>query len=88
MDEKQWEKHLAAEGFGNIFVWTDGPHVFYPDHTHGKTTAHIILEGEMTIVSEGAAQTVKAGGRFDVAANAVHSATMGPKGCQYMVGEK
>ena len=88
MDERELEKRLAAEGFGNIFVWRDGPNGSYPDHTHSKTTAHIILEGEMTIVSGGTTQTVKAGGRFDVPANAVHSATMGPKGCKYMVGEK
>ncbi len=88
MDEKEWERKLLEEGFKTVFVWRDGPNVFYPDHKHGQTTAHVILDGEMTIVSEGQTQTVRAGGRFDVPANTIHSATMGPNGCKYMVGEK
>ena len=30
----------------------------------------------------------KAGDRFDVPANVVHRARIGPQGCVYMVGEK
>ncbi len=87
-NEKEWEEQLREEGFRRVFVWRDGPNVFYSGHTHGMATAHIILEGEMTIVSEGKTLAVKAGGRFDVPANTVHSATMGPAGCRYLIGEK
>ncbi|MGH9357609.1 MAG: cupin domain-containing protein [Terriglobia bacterium] len=82
------EKKLRAEGFTSTYVWEDGPSAFYPDHTHSSTTAHIILRGEMTVICEGNQQTVKAGGRFDVPARAVHSARMGPQGCRYLIGEK
>lgn len=88
MNEKIWEKKLRDEGFAVTYVWEDGPNVFYPDHTHSSTTAHIILSGEMTVISEGNQQTVKQGGRFDVPAQAVHSARMGPHGCRYLIGEK
>ncbi len=88
MNIKNWEKKLREEGFGHIFTWADGPHAFYPDHTHTGTTAHVILEGEMTLTSEGVTRTYRAGERCDVPAHAVHSARMGPAGCRYIVGEK
>lgn len=88
MDVKEWEKELAREGFGGFFVWQDGAHAFYPDHTHSGLTAHVILEGEMTLTSEGETRTYKAGDRVDVPAHTIHSARMGPRGCKYLVGEK
>jgi len=88
MNLKDWEKKLREEGFGRTYVWQDGPEAFYPDHTHPMTTAHVILEGEMTLTSEGETRTYKAGDRCDVPAGAVHSARMGPAGCRYLIGEQ
>ncbi len=88
MDAKDWEKKLSSEGFHTTYVWQDGPNTFYPDHTHSTATAHIILEGEMTVTSEGKTQTFTVGDRFDVPAHTVHSARMGPQGCRYLIGEK
>lgn len=85
---KAWEKLLADEGFGEFFVWQDGPGASYPDPSHSGLTAHIILEGEMTLTSEGQTRTYQAGERADVPAGAVHSAKMGPRGCRYLVGQK
>ncbi len=81
-------KQLSAEGFAHTYVWQDGPRAFYSNHTHGGMTAHIILDGEMTLTMEGKSQAFRAGERCDVPAGAVHSAQMGPKGCRYLVGEK
>lgn len=88
MNEDDWAKKLGEEGFKTVFVWQDGPGAFYPDHQHDETTAHIILTGEMTVTFARQTQTYKAGERFDVPANAVHSAKMGPQGCRYLIGEK
>jgi len=88
MNEKDLQKQLREEGFSHTFVWRDGPHVFYPDHTHATGTAHIILEGEMTLTMDGQTHTFRAGERCDVPAGAVHSACMGPRGCRYLIGEK
>ncbi len=88
MDAKQWERELTKEGFGDFFVWQDRPRAFYPEHTHSELTAHVILEGEMTLVLEGKSRTFEAGERVDVPARAAHSARMGPKGCKYLVGQK
>ncbi len=52
-------------------------------------TAHIVLEGEMTLTCNGVTATYKAGERApDVPAGAVHSARMGNRGCRYLIGEK
>ena len=88
MDLSDWEKKLKAEGFSVTYVWQDGPGAFYSDHTHETETAHVILDGEMTLTSEGKTHTYKPGDRCDVAAHTVHSARMGPKGCRYLIGEK
>ncbi|HET9215705.1 MAG TPA: hypothetical protein VFR18_01930 [Terriglobia bacterium] len=52
-------------------------------------TAHIILDGEMTLTCGGTSQTYRPGQRPpDVPAAAIHSARMGPQGCRYLIGEK
>jgi quercetin dioxygenase-like cupin family protein len=88
MDIRKLEEQLRAEGFARIFVWQDGPHAHYPDHTHAGETAHIILDGEMTLTQDGETKTYHTGDRVDVPAGAVHSARMGPHGCRYLIGER
>jgi len=88
MDAKALEKQLRSEGFSHTYVWQDGPQARYPDHTHPVETAHIILEGEMTLTTGGVSKTYGAGERCDVPAGAVHSAKMGPRGCRYLIGER
>ena len=87
-DQKSLERQMHAEGFLHTYVWKDGPNAFYPDHTHAVETAHIILDGEMTLTQGGEARTFSAGARCDVPAGAAHSAKMGPRGCKYLIGEK
>jgi hypothetical protein len=61
MDEKALVKKLEQEGFGNTYVWQDGPNASYPDHTHAEETAHIVLSGEMTLTMGGKTQTYRMG---------------------------
>jgi len=88
MNLTQLEEQMRAEGFGHTYIWQDGPHAHYADHTHAAETAHIILEGEMHLTMYGESKTYGAGERCDVPAGAVHSARMGPAGCRYLIGEK
>jgi mannose-6-phosphate isomerase-like protein (cupin superfamily) len=87
-DLKSLERQLHSEGFLHTCVWQHGPNAFYPDHTHATETAHIILDGEMTLTHDGSTQTYPEGERCDVPAGAMHSARMGPRGCRYLIGEK
>jgi mannose-6-phosphate isomerase-like protein (cupin superfamily) len=88
MDERKLEDQLHREGFAHTYVWQDRPNAAYPDNTHATETAHIILEGEMTLTMAGRSATYRTGERCDVPARAVHAARMGPLGCRYLIGEK
>jgi mannose-6-phosphate isomerase-like protein (cupin superfamily) len=88
VDQKSLEHQLHMEGFLHTYVWQDGPEAFYPDHTHPVETAHIILEGEMTLTQGAGTRTYGAGDRCDVPARVLHSAKMGPRGCKYLIGER
>lgn len=88
MSVEELHKTLHAEGFSHTYVWEDGPGAYYPEHTHPTVTAHIVLDGEVTVTSQGKTRTYKAGERFDVPAETTHSAKMGPTGCRYLIGEK
>jgi mannose-6-phosphate isomerase-like protein (cupin superfamily) len=87
-DQKSLERQLHGEGFHHTYIWQDGPNAFYSDHTHAVETAHIILDGEMTLTQGAEARTFGVGERCDVPAGALHSAKMGPNGCKYLIGEK
>jgi quercetin dioxygenase-like cupin family protein len=89
VDAAPFEKRLKAEGFRRVYVWTDAPQASYPDHTHAVDTAHVVLDGELTLTCGGDTRTYTAGERApDVPAGAVHSARMGPTGCRDLIGEK
>jgi anti-sigma factor ChrR (cupin superfamily) len=88
IDVAQLEAQLHTEGFGHTYVWQDGAGASYPDHTHPGPTAHIILEGEMTLTTAEGSATYGTGSRCDVPGGAVHSARMGARGCRYLIGEK
>ena len=88
MNAADLERKLHSEGYTRTFVAQDGPNVDYPDHTHPTDTAHIVLDGELTVTVNGQSQTFRAGDRCDRPADAVHSARIGPTGCRLLVGEK
>jgi len=88
MSETDLIDQLRREGFLRTFIWEDVPNARYPDHTHETETAHIILQGEMTVHMAGQSSTHREGDRCDVPAGAVHSAIMGPAGCRYLIGER
>jgi len=88
MNKKSYEQKLREEGFSGVFTHRDRPNACYPDHTHHGMTAHVVIEGLITVTSEGKTVKYGPGERFDVPAGAVHSAIIGPEGCLYVIGEK
>jgi quercetin dioxygenase-like cupin family protein len=86
--EEQWRRKLLDEGFEDVYIWRDAPNASYSDHAHPFTSAHVILEGEMTIVSEHQGRVLRVGDRMDVLAGTIHSVKMGNSGCRYIIGQK
>lgn len=87
MDLNDAKQKLREEGFASVYVQEDRPRTFYPEHVHPVKTAHVILDGAMSITMEGKTHVLKSGYRFDVPANIAHYAKIGPHGCRYLIGE-
>lgn len=85
-DEGSIERQLRADGFTDIRTQRDSPGIHYPPHTHPIVTAHVILEGSMELMLGEQRDVLKSGDRFDVPANTVHEARIGPEGCTYVIG--
>ena len=88
MHYKELVQSLEVEGFRKIFIHSDPSGVKYPDHTHSSVTAHIVLEGYITLKTPEGVKNYTKGERFDVPAGEVHSAEIGEEGCKYMIGER
>ena len=88
MNLQSIEDQLRAEGFVHTYIWQDGPHAHYSDHTHATETAHIILDGEMTLTMDGRSVTYRDGEPADVPPGAGRSAHDGPTGCRQLDGPR
>lgn len=78
---------LKEEGFSHVFDWHDEPNTKYELHVHKGKVSFYVIHGSVTF-SGGITETVKAGERFDVPVGVNHSATVGPHGCDWIVGEE
>lgn len=88
LDLAALQSGLHREGFVRTYVWQDQPNAYYGEHTHERETAHIILDGQMTLGQGDTRRTYGPGERCDVPAGAPHWARMGPSGCRYLIGER
>lgn len=88
MSEKELAEQLVKEGFRHTYVWRDAPNAYYPEHIHATETAHLVLQGEMTLTVQGQTRTYGSGERCDVPSGVPHAARMGPEGCRYLIGER
>ncbi|KAF2459857.1 hypothetical protein BDY21DRAFT_281256 [Lineolata rhizophorae] len=91
LSEREAEQKVRSWGFNHVFTWTDGPNAYYPPHTHGGVTTHLILDGELTITypkdEKPKKETFGEGARIDVDARRLHEVWIGSQGCTYVIGE-
>ena len=57
-------------------------------HAHEFDARLLILEGAMTIASEGGEHTYRTGEIFEIPAGRPHSETAGPDGVRYLAGRR
>ncbi|KAL4901316.1 hypothetical protein BDW74DRAFT_160216 [Aspergillus multicolor] len=91
------ERLVKDWGFKHVFTWADGSNAYYPPHTHGGLTTHLIRRGTMTITypddnaklhnGEVRKETFGVGARVDVPAGKRHEVWIGDEGCEYVIGE-
>lgn len=84
---EQLIEQFKSEGFVHVFLWHDEPNTKYEEHAHKGKTAFYITKGSVTFTS-GFDKTFKEGERFDVPPGVLHTAIVGPEGCDWVVAEE
>jgi quercetin dioxygenase-like cupin family protein len=87
MNKEKLKQQLISEGFPEVYEWKDEAGTEYPEHAHKGRVALYITKGSITFYG-GIEKTISVGERFDVPVGVVHSAIVGPEGCEYVVGEE
>ncbi|CAL3970973.1 unnamed protein product [Diplocarpon coronariae] len=85
------EQEIRSRGSPRVFTWIDNPNSHCSPHSHRGLTAHLLLEGQLTIAypreKEPEKETFGIGERIDVEAGRTQQVWIGPEGCTYVMGE-
>ncbi len=87
MDRAQFEAELARDGY----TWSErqkGPHGPNEPHSHDFDARLLILDGEISIASNGERRTCRTGDSFSLAAGTPHTEEVGPEGVSYIAGQR
>jgi quercetin dioxygenase-like cupin family protein len=88
MDRTTFETELRDEGYGEVIDRRMQPREINRTHAHEFDARLLVLEGAMTIASEGGERTYRAGDIFVMPAGRPHSETAGPDGARYLAGRR
>lgn len=88
MNQTEFEKKCAAEGYGEIVDRTMAADHFNPEHSHEFDACVLLVDGEMTITRHGKAETFRAGDMCTLAAGTVHTEKCGDAGAHYLAGRR
>ena len=83
MDRTAFETELRAQGYGEVVDRRMEANALNPEHAHEFDARLLVLEGAMTIVSEGKDRVYRAGDTFEMSAGCRHSEQCGPEGARY-----
>ena len=88
MNSAKFEANLAQEGYTEIVNREMGANKVVDEHDHPFDARLLILEGELTITSEGNTTTYRTGDEFSMAAGCRHVEQSGSEGARYIVGRR
>lgn len=88
MDRTEFEKALAAEGYGEVVDRRMEANALNTDHQHEFDARLLVLEGEMTIARNGGEEVYRAGDAFAMTAGCRHSERAGAAGVRYLAGRR
>ncbi|HJQ56763.1 MAG TPA: cupin domain-containing protein [Vineibacter sp.] len=87
MDAAAFEAALRRDGFTEIETKTVEAKPPSQPHAHPYDVRALVLDGEITLTSEGAARVYRAGDSFNMAAGCVHAENYGPN-LTYIFGRR
>lgn len=88
MNAADFETVLKRAGYLEVETKLTKPGFTTAPHAHPFDVRALVLEGEMTLVSDGASRTYRAGEVFEMAAGREHSERYGPEGARTLVGRR
>jgi quercetin dioxygenase-like cupin family protein len=88
MDRTVFEAGLREQGYGEMVDRRMEPGTVNPGHAHEFDARLLILEGAMTIASEGGEHTYRIGEVFEMPAGRRHSEVAGSDGVRYLAGRR
>ena len=88
MDRTAFEAELRDEGYGEVVDRRMAANALNPEHEHEFDARLLVLEGAITIASEGQERTYRAGDTFSMTAGCRHAEQCGPEGARYLAGRR
>lgn len=88
MNRTDFEKKLAAEGYGEMVDRTMAANHFNPEHAHEFDACVYVVDGEITIARNGKPETFRAGDVCSMPASTPHTEQCGPAGVHYLAGRR
>lgn len=88
MNADDFESALKRAGYQNVETKQTKPDFATQPHSHPFDVRALVLEGEMTLTSQGESRTYREGEIFEMAAGCEHSERYGPAGARTLVGRR
>ena len=80
-------KAWLEDTFGaSVMAVPDAPGHYYPPHSHDCHEIIVGIEGQIVFKAEGQELAIGAGEVLYLPEGTVHEATVGPEGCEYLIG--
>jgi quercetin dioxygenase-like cupin family protein len=84
MNRAEFETELCEQGYLEVADRRMEANATNPEHSHEFDARLLVLEGEMTIISEGEERTYRAGDVYAMTAGCRHTEHCGPEGVRYL----
>lgn len=88
MQREEFTALLAAERYEEVVTIEREANGALDSHAHPFAAKALILEGELSISTDGVERVYRAGDVFQLDANTPHAERYGPSGVKYLVGRK
>jgi quercetin dioxygenase-like cupin family protein len=88
MNQAEFEKKCASEGYAEIVDRSMEANKFNPEHSHDFDACVMVIEGEMTIARGAKAEMFRVGDVCQLTAGTLHTELSGAAGARYLAGRR
>ena len=88
MNRAEFETECRAQGYHEIVDRQMEANTTNAEHSHEFDARLLVLEGEMTVTSEGQERTYRSGDSFAMTVGCRHAECSGPEGTRYLAGRR